>query len=247
LQQTTRKNVIRLLLSNRASNVMDRDRWSSIIDEQHTLTLPITPYRSFNRGEIRGGHRVVKGIDALLADTASLALLVESVGQGTEQWRDAVKRWVGFPLQTVSSVDISRCRGQGCRVCYLTAREDMLAAGDFVMCRYLMRVEGWEQVGAKCGVVQQGMMHCRFDRDSNKLVAVEMVFDVMGFLQQLQRASGLSSQDVVTTSTVDKALQLMDVDFSSKTDGSSSSAAAPSSSVSLFRMLLRSLTTRNVC
>ncbi len=62
----------------------------------------------------------------------------------------------------------------------------MLAAGDFVMCRYLMRIEGLEQVGAKCGVVQQGMMHCRFDRDSNKLVAVEMVFDVMGFLQQLQ-------------------------------------------------------------
>ncbi len=91
-QQTTRKNVIRLLLSNRASNVMDRDRWSSIIDEQHTLTLPITPYRSFNRGEIHGGHRVVKGIDALLTDTASLALLVESVGQGTEQWKDAVKR-----------------------------------------------------------------------------------------------------------------------------------------------------------
>lgn len=37
--------------------------------------------------------RVIVGVDAAIADAASLALMVESVGQGTEQWKDAVKRY----------------------------------------------------------------------------------------------------------------------------------------------------------
>ncbi len=62
----------------------------------------------------------------------------------------------------------------------------MVAAGDFVMCRFTAQIDGWERVGGVCGVQQQGMMHCRFDRLNNKLVAAEMVFDVLGLVQQLQ-------------------------------------------------------------
>lgn len=61
----------------------------------------------------------------------------------------------------------------------------MLAAGDLVMCRYIMRTEDFEKVGALCSCVQHGIMQCRFNKQ-NKMISAEMMFDVMGFMQQLQ-------------------------------------------------------------
>jgi len=166
-----RKNAVRLLLSYRAANVRDREKWSAILDEGFVLTLPITPYRSFQKGEITSSHRVVVGIDATIADVASLALMVENVGQNSDPWKDAVKR------------------GQSCRVAYVAGKGDMVAAGDLVMCRYTMRTEGHELVGAAGACVQHGMLQCRFNRH-NKMVSAEMMFDVMGFMQQLQVSEG---------------------------------------------------------
>ena len=162
-----RKNAVRLLLTYRAATVRDRETWSAILDEGFVFTLPITPYRSFQKGEIISSNRVVVGIDAAIADVASLALMVENVGQNTDPWKDAVKR------------------GQSCRVAYVAGKGDMVAAGDLVMCRYIMRTEGHDLVGAAGACVQHGMLQCRFNRH-NKMVSAEMMFDVMGFMQQLQ-------------------------------------------------------------
>ena len=154
-----RKNAVRLLLSYRAANVRDRDKWAAILDEGFVFTLPITPYRSFQKGEIMSSNRVVVGIDATIADVASLALMVENVGQNTDPWKDAVKR------------------GQSCRVTYVAGQGDMLAAGDLVMCRYVMRTEGHDLVGAEGACVQHGMLQCRFNRE-NKIVSAEMVWEL---------------------------------------------------------------------
>ena len=53
------------------------------------------------------------------------------------------------------------------------------------MCRYSMRTESFQEVGAFSASEQFGMLLCRFS-ESNKLTSIEMVFDVMGFMQQLQ-------------------------------------------------------------
>lgn len=119
-----RKNAVRLMLSYRAANVRDRDKWAAILDEGFVFTLPITPYRSFQKGDIVSSSRVIVGIDAAIADAASLALMVENVGQNSEMWKETVKR------------------GQSCRVVYISGKDDMLAAGDLIICRYLMRTEG---------------------------------------------------------------------------------------------------------
>lgn len=92
---------------------------------------------------------------------------------------------------------------------YCAGVDDMLAAGDLVMCRYLMRIEGWERTGAACGAVQQGMMQFRFDSHSHKIVAVDIVFDVLGFMQQLQRASRGATESVVVQSTAERAIPLV--------------------------------------
>lgn len=91
-QHMTRKNVVRLFLTNCGLNVAQRDRWSCILDENITLTLPVTPYRSFDPSQVRGAHRVVRGIDAVMADAASLAVMAETLNQDTDQWREAMKR-----------------------------------------------------------------------------------------------------------------------------------------------------------
>lgn len=165
--QTIRKNVVRLLLSYRSTNMRDREKWANILDEAFEMTLPITPYRSFPKHNIVNSSHIVTGIDAVIADSASLALMAQGVCYGTPQWQAAIK-----------------C-GQGCRLAYTVSRDDMIAAGERVMCRFSLRTEGSEQVGALYGCVQHGMLQAHFNND-NKLIAAEMIFDVMGFMQQLQ-------------------------------------------------------------
>lgn len=107
------------------------------------------------------------GIDAAISDTASLALLIESIGQGSPKWKDAI------------------CNGETCRPIYTCSKEDMIAAGDLIMCKYVMKIEGYQNVGCTIGCIQHGMLQCKFNKQ-NKIVAAEMVYDVMGFMQQLQ-------------------------------------------------------------
>ncbi|KAJ1422536.1 hypothetical protein B484DRAFT_113573 [Ochromonadaceae sp. CCMP2298] len=83
----------------------------------------------------------------------------------------------------------------------------MLAAGDVVMCRYVMQIDGCTNVGGDLpSFSQQGMIQCRFDRE-DKILSVEMMFDVMGYMQQLQRAGGISPQNTIVPNTLDMALQ----------------------------------------
>lgn len=107
---------------------------------------------------------------------------------------------------------------------YAANKEDMLAAGELIMCRYILRTEGFESVGAHCSVVQHGMLQCRFNK-ANKIAAAEMIFDVMGFMQQLQviqidffhffadttvamqRATAISPETSIVPNTIEMALQ----------------------------------------
>lgn len=88
----TRRNVVRLFLSYRESNIQDKSTWEAIVEDNFVFTLPITPYRSFLKRDVISGSRVLVGINALIADTASLSLMVESVGQGSCQWKESMKR-----------------------------------------------------------------------------------------------------------------------------------------------------------
>lgn len=64
----------------------------TVVDFSSFSSLLTYLFRSFHKGDIVSSSRVIVGVDAAIADAASLALMVESVGLGTEQWKDAVKR-----------------------------------------------------------------------------------------------------------------------------------------------------------
>lgn len=186
--QVIRKNAVRVFLHYRATNESNKEKWQTILDENVTFSQPITPYRSFNYGEIINSSRVIRGIDAMINDTASLGLMVETIGHGSEQWSNAIKS------------------GRSSRVTISTGKDDMMVAGDIVMCRYIMKIEGTELTTPQSVCTQHGMMQCRFNKQ-NKITAIEIMFDVMGFMQQLQRASSSSPECCISPNTLDMALQ----------------------------------------
>lgn len=68
-------------------------RFERVVIVSFSLLISSPLCRSFHKGDIVSSSRVIVGVDAAIADAASLALMVESVGLGTEQWKDAVKRY----------------------------------------------------------------------------------------------------------------------------------------------------------
>jgi hypothetical protein len=187
------------------SNERKREKWAALLDEVlrlmfrvslpqimghqgFTFTLPVTPYRSFPKGDIMNNSRVLVGIDAMIADSASLCVMAECIGQGTDRSKAL------------------RAQGYKVRMSYFVRPEEMLVAGDGLMCRYTMRTENAIACGAMMECVQHGMLQCKFNKQ-HKLVSAEMIFDVMGFMQQLHRASKLTPEAAVVPNTLEMALQ----------------------------------------
>lgn len=131
--------------------------------------MPITPYMSFNKSEVVNGQRIITGINSIIAETAALSLMVESIGFATTLWTDSIIH-----------------NAQGCRITYeIGGKREIISAGDLVTCRYFMKSEGHENVGSPIQLIQQGMLQCKFNK-SNKIISAEMIFDVMSFMQQFQ-------------------------------------------------------------
>ncbi len=77
-------------------------------------------------------------------------------------------------------------RNATCKIEYVVQPGDLLASGDLVMCRYTMHIRNCEAAGGVGACVQHGMLQCRFDPLSERIASAEFIFDVMGFMQQLQ-------------------------------------------------------------
>ena len=74
---------------------LTQHKWYRILNDKPIL-FSCNLNRSFHKGDIVSSSRVIVGVDAAIADAASLALMVESVGQGTDQWKVAAKRYAYF-------------------------------------------------------------------------------------------------------------------------------------------------------
>lgn len=72
----------------------------------------------------------------------------------------------------------------------------MVCSGNIVMCRWVIKTENAVECGANFEVFKQGMMTAVFNADGT-LDSVELVYDVMSFMQQLRRASPQSGFQVI--------------------------------------------------
>ena len=72
---------------------------------------------------------------------------------------------------------------------YCINEDDMLITDDIMMCPFVFRSKNAVLCGALADCVMPGMLRAQFSK-SNKLHSLEMIYDSMGFMQQLDRANG---------------------------------------------------------
>lgn len=94
----------------RAIGELSREKWASILDESFILFLPITPYRLFPISEVINGRREVRGIDAVIEDTASLYAMSQGI------------------VKSNNPSHILRRH-------YYCGHDEIIVSGDHVMCR----------------------------------------------------------------------------------------------------------------
>ncbi|CAN0574749.1 unnamed protein product, partial [Ectocarpus sp. 12 AP-2014] len=58
-----------------------------------------------------------------------------------------------------------------------------------LMCQWLMKTDNATECGALCDVFSHGILRAHFS-PNNRIKRLEIVFDVMSLMQQLQRAVG---------------------------------------------------------
>jgi hypothetical protein len=78
---------------------------------------------------------------------------------------------------------------RGIQAYYHINEDDMILTDDVLMCPFIFRSQEAVWCGALAECVMPGMLRASFSA-TNKLKNVEMIFDAMGFCQQLERASG---------------------------------------------------------
>ena len=89
---------------------------------------------------------------------------------------------------------------------YHVNEDDMLLTDDVLMCPFIFRSQDAVQCGALAECVMPGMVRASFSL-RNKLQSLEMVYDAMGFMQQLERASGSEGIAQIIPNSLEIAFQ----------------------------------------
>ena len=104
-------------------------------------------------GRIRGpGYRSVERRYQEVLQPSNRLLLSDACYTCSEEWVNYIihrKVLTGIWANGLHLFSIFLFhRGQSCRITYTSSKEDMLAAGDLIMCRYVLRTEGFDAAGA---------------------------------------------------------------------------------------------------
>lgn len=96
--QNVRRGVVRTFLLFHSSFETDPRKWETILEDNFWLKQPVTPYRSFRRTEIEQDCRISRGVQGMIADAASIAVMVEGIGSRSTRWMQ-IKREEFFLLE----------------------------------------------------------------------------------------------------------------------------------------------------
>lgn len=88
---------------------------------------------------------------------------------------------------------------------YAVNQDDMIILEDVLMCPFVFRTRNAVLCGALADCVIPGMLRANFSKN-NKLLSMELIFDAMGFMQQLDSANGDGSNAPAIPSNLEMAL-----------------------------------------
>lgn len=83
--------------------------------------------------------------------------------------------------------------------------DDMILMENILMCPFTFRSQDAVLCGALAECVMPGMLRANFS-ERNKLTSLELVYDAMGFMQQLERASGNEGSAQIVPGSLELAL-----------------------------------------
>ena len=89
---------------------------------------------------------------------------------------------------------------------YHINEDDMLITDNVLMCPFIFRTQDAVLCGALAECVMPGMLRAEFS-ERNKLKQLEMVYDAMGFMQQLERASGNEGNAHIIPNSLETSVQ----------------------------------------
>lgn len=93
------------------------------------------------------------------------------------------------PTLIMNSADRLSSSDYELKAYYALNEDDMITIDDILMCPFVFRTKNAVQCGALADCVMPGMLRATFSK-ANKLYSLEVVFDAMGFMQQLDGANG---------------------------------------------------------
>lgn len=218
-----RRRALETLFQYRARGEVSESKWATILDaNDFELSLPVTPYRSYDPREtmdaevsgnggrknsfgggtdrrsgstpLAGARRVCKGIKGMIFDTASLAVMLQSVGARHRRGHRLLR--CKYDLQHDGVLFDLRSQAMGL---------------------WSMRTLNAVDCGAKAECVTQGMFQASFNNATNKITRLTLYFDVYAFMRELRVARGSPIIELIPN-TLSGALNILRADDQRQTD-----------------------------
>jgi len=149
--RSARCEAVQNFFKYRSDGVVDKEKWSRIIDPNFVLTQPPLPFRVYSDFERTGQFYCCRGVEGLVADTAVLR-------------------------QVMVRIAASRAKRANCscsvKVVYVVDPGEMLVAMDKLMCKWQVNYQLVVD-GKKHQVGHWGMCKCKFSVD-NRLASVDL-------------------------------------------------------------------------
>ena len=111
---------------------------------------------------------------------------------------------ISADVETSSSSSAAKT-GSQIRAHFHINEDDMILLDDILMCPFTFRSQDAVLCGALAECVMPGMLRAHFSA-RNKLNSLELVYDAMGFMQQLERASGNEGTAQIVPGSLEMAL-----------------------------------------
>jgi len=107
--QRVRRSVMRTFMGYHAECERDVRKWNLLLEEgSFWCRQPVTPYRSFRRNEIQAECRVIRGVEGMMADAASVGVMVEGMGSRSSRWMH-IKREIFLGEEMVGTSGRTNC------------------------------------------------------------------------------------------------------------------------------------------
>lgn len=206
-----RKLLVAVFLNSRLASVIDRDKWRELVDDHFKATLPRTPFRCephvspTEQRHVPPGARRLKGVDALVRDTLSVAEMVNMIRRRAKLLARRAKptcRTKNSSLEEKKHDEDAASAAQAAAAAasenVLLRREsaaaaielrctadaaDMVIVGDRLMAHWKIASCGLVDAGLENEVKVDGFARVTFYK--NKLREVELTFDALSVTTQL--------------------------------------------------------------